>query len=194
MTNEEMFQIVESITYKPGWKIGFYAIAGEPETEPYVQLEVTEESDASLDACKRDGVRTPWKSGKRFLSQHMCRQEVVGTVFGLIEGAEKHEMREWFRYKGASIYNPHLDPDELVKLARKASSFNVRENSMTMEEGPPEQPKIWWVTLGPYPNWDECPTIPGRVIEWHENQGTMARSYLYKGTHMSGAMLAVNQG
>ncbi|KVK62672.1 hypothetical protein L905_19065 [Agrobacterium sp. TS43] len=65
----------------------------------------------------------------------MCRQEVVGVVFGLIKDAELHETHEWFRYRGASIYNPHLDPDALVNLARKASSFVTRDNAMTMTEG-----------------------------------------------------------
>ena len=65
----------------------------------------------------------------------MCRQEVVGVVFSAIEKAELHEMREFFRYRGASIYNPHIDPDVLVAVAKKASSFNMRENAMSMTEG-----------------------------------------------------------
>lgn len=134
MTNEEMFKIVDAVTYKRGWHVGFFAVAADPSERPYVQLSVSEESDASLDSVKRDGSRTPWKSGKRYLSPHMCRQEIVGVVFGLIKDAEMHEVHEWFRYKGASIYNPHLDPDALASLARKASSFVTRENAMSMEE------------------------------------------------------------
>lgn len=37
-------------------------------------------------------------------------------------------------YRGASIYNPHLDPDVLAHVATRGSSFIQRENSMTMEE------------------------------------------------------------
>lgn len=65
----------------------------------------------------------------------MCRQEVVGAVFGAIRAAEEHEMKEWFTYKGARIFNPHLDPDVLAEVARSKSSFNFRENAMSMEEG-----------------------------------------------------------
>ncbi|MCG7507086.1 hypothetical protein [Mesorhizobium retamae] len=130
MTHEEMAEILEAITYKPGWHI----LVGFQHDQPYVQLHVTEESDATLDSCSRDGKRTPWRGSKRFLSTHMCRQEIVGAVFGLIQDAESHEMREWFRYRGASIYNPHLDPDALVPVARRKSSFVLRENAMTMEE------------------------------------------------------------
>lgn len=133
MTFAEIQAIVFAITYKPGWEIWLYE--GTPNDQrPYVQIHVTEESDASLDSALHDGTRTPWKSAKRHLSPFMCRQEIVGLVFGLIKDAEEHEMREWFRYRGASIFNPHLDPDVLVGVARKASSFVTRENAMSMEE------------------------------------------------------------
>ncbi|MCC5780552.1 hypothetical protein H7H48_15935 [Nitratireductor sp. B36] len=130
MTPKELSEIVSSITYKPGWIVHLKADFG----RPYLQLEVTTETDASLDSYLRDGTRTPWKSGKRYLSPHMCRQEVVGAVFDLIKAAELHETHEWFRYRGASIYNPHLDPDALVEVARKRSSFITRENAMSMED------------------------------------------------------------
>lgn len=131
ITTSEIREIVEAITYKPGWTVHLLMDGA---LRPYVQLEVSTESDASLDSVARDGSRAPWKSGKRYLSIHMCRQEIVGTVFDLIKAAELHETHEWFRYRGASIYNPHLDPDVLVKVARKRSSFVTRDNAMTMEE------------------------------------------------------------
>lgn len=134
MTSQEMGELVAAITYKPGWTLRLHHEYGKGVSRPYLQLSVDESSDASLDSAKRDGSRTPWKSGKRYLSEHMCRQEVVGAAFGLIKDAEMHEVHEWFRYKGASIFNPHLDPDVLVGVARRASSFNVRDNAMTMEE------------------------------------------------------------
>jgi hypothetical protein len=129
LTLEEIGSIVGSITYKPGWTVLF-----EGGERPFVQVSVSAESDASLDSAKRDGTRTPWKSGKRYLSWHMCRQEIVGVVFDLIKAAELHEAHEWFRYRGASIYNPHLDPDVLADVARRASSFVVRDNAMSMVE------------------------------------------------------------
>lgn len=127
---EDVREIVAAISYKPGWT----AAVMETNDSWFVQLSVSAESDASLDSVSRDGTRTPWKSGKRQLSKHMCRQEIVGVVFDLIKAAEMHEVHEWFRYRGASIYNPHLDPDVLVSVARRASSFVTRENAMSMEE------------------------------------------------------------
>lgn len=130
LTNEDILSIVSRITYKPGWSV----LMGFDGDRPFIQAEVDEGAEASLDSAKRDGSRTPWKSGKRYLSRHMCRQEVVGAVFGLLKDAELHEIHEWFRYRGASIFNPHLDPDVLATVARKASSFVVRENAMSMAE------------------------------------------------------------
>lgn len=143
----DMKLLVESCTYKPGWtidfhfgekvfsghrRIGFGTVETFTYPRPWLQLFIDATTEASLDSAKRDGSRTPWKSGKRYLSPHMCRQEVVGAVFGLIKDAEMHEIHEWFRYKGASIFNPHLDPDVLASVAGKAASFNVREDAMMM--------------------------------------------------------------
>lgn len=138
----DIHKIVRQITYKPGWKILLEGL----DDRPYVQVEVTAESDASLDSQKRDGTRTPWKSAKRYLSPHMCRQEIVGAVFGLIKDAEMHEVHEWFRYKGASIFNPHLDPDVLVEVARRKESFVTRQNAMSMEEPTPRG--TGWTAVG----------------------------------------------
>lgn len=124
LSRQEMQDIVDNITYKPTWCINLK----EDERGLYVQISATTLDSVSL-------VSTSWTGGKNYLSEWMCRQEVVGVVFSAIEKAELHEMREFFRYKGASIYNPHLDPDALVAVARKASSFNMRDNAMTMTEG-----------------------------------------------------------
>ena len=124
MDVEAINSIISLITYKPNWKIKLHGTI----SSMYLQLEVTNSVDSvSHEACD-------WKSGKRYLSKHMCRQEIVGVVFSMIEAAEMHELREWFRYKNAAIYNPHLDPDALVGVASKAKNFNVRINAMDMSE------------------------------------------------------------
>jgi len=124
----EFGAIIGQITYKPGW----YFRVGIDGDRMWVQIGVTEEAEISFDPIA--GKKNPWRGGKHYLSPHMCRQEVVGIVFHALERAEMHELKEWFRYKGRSIYNPHLDPDKLVELAAKIDNFNVRENVMTMEE------------------------------------------------------------
>jgi len=130
MTPEDFKSIVSNITYKPGWTF----LLNQDGDRWYIQAAVSEESDLTLDPTRKTTGRTAWKSGKRYLSTHMCRQEVVGTVLGLIKDAETHEIHEWFRYRNAAIYNPHLDPDALVEVARKKASFSIRENAMSMVE------------------------------------------------------------
>lgn len=126
MNYAEIKTIIELITYKPGWSI----ILGQDSSggRPYIQI-----GAATPDSTDPSNV-VPWKSAKHYLSPFMCRQEVVGTVYHAIERAELHEMNEFFRYKGASIYNPHLDPDALAELARHRSAFNMRVDSMSMQE------------------------------------------------------------
>lgn len=121
MDKKEIWELLSECKYKPGWELHFVW-----EDRPYIQWEVQ-----GLDSINHQAVT--WKTGKRYLSEFMCRQEIVASVFSLALAAEEHEAREWFRYKGASIYNPHLDPEALAELARKASSFNMRENAMNPE-------------------------------------------------------------
>lgn len=124
----EVVQIITSITYKPGW----YLRNGIDNGRMWVQIGVTEEAEISFDPI--EGKKVPWRGAKHYLSPHMCRQEIVGTILHAIERAEMHEVHEWFRYKGRSIYNPHIDPDVLVEVASKKKNFNTRDNAMTMEE------------------------------------------------------------
>lgn len=130
MTLSEIQELVSACKYKPGWEI-FLGYEEEGD-RPYIQIKVSTLAEASVDSIT--GLKAAWSGGKRYLSYHMCRQEVVGAVFGAIKDAEMHETHEWFRYKGASIYNPHLDPDALAGVARRKNSFNVRKNAMSMEE------------------------------------------------------------
>ncbi len=112
--------MVNQCSYKEGWNI----LCKQDSKGVYIQLA------NSLAICSITREPTPWVSGKRYLSEWMCKQEIVGVVFALIKDAEMHEMHEFFRYKGACIYNPHIDPDVLVEVARKKSSFVVRDDSM----------------------------------------------------------------
>lgn len=130
MTLDEIAEIIGRITYKPGW----HWVLGKDGDRPYLQVAVDATAEASLCSQKRDGTREPWRSGKRYLSLHMCRQEVVGVMFDLIKSAELHEVHEWFRYRGASIYNPHLDPDVLAHVASRKEAFVTRDNAMSMVE------------------------------------------------------------
>ena len=116
------------ITYKPGW----YIRTGIEPGRMWFQVGVTEEAEISFDPIA--GEKVPWRGAKHYLSPHMCRNEIVSDAKHAIDRAEMHETNEWFRYKGKSIYNPHIDPDSLVEVARFAKNFNTRDNAMTMDD------------------------------------------------------------
>ena len=129
----EMERLVNACAYKHGWFIHFSrGIAGNPvdKPRPYIQIENLDGVDALTD------LPAPWKGGKHYISLYACRQEVVSTVYTAIMAAEMHEMRENFHFRGRSIYNPHIDPDVLAEVCADKSSFNLRDNSMSMEETP----------------------------------------------------------
>ncbi len=127
MNFEEMKEVVSTITYKPGMDLN--CLWDNASNRAYLQLWVEN------GVCAVTGLPAPWRSGKLYLSKHMTRQEIVGKAFSVIKSAEGHEMREWFRYRGRSIYNPHLDPDALWDIAGAADNFMEREDnaSMTLE-------------------------------------------------------------
>ena len=122
MTIDDIYDILREVDYKPGWHIDIMA---EPDGgRPYLQVRIDERSAAAI--CARTGAIEIWKGGKVYLSPHMCRQEIVGAAFGAFKSAEDHELREWFKYRGVAIYDPHLDPDKLVAFAADPANRNVR--------------------------------------------------------------------
>ena len=67
---------------------------------------------------------------KWMLSFHMGNSEIVRTVFQAIQGAVAHELTEAFKYKGARIFNPHMDYDELaVAIKNKVVGLQLRDEA-----------------------------------------------------------------
>jgi len=80
------------------------------------------------DADKPNTDKTWQHCRKWFISRHACKAEVVRTAFKAVVAAEEHEVGENFRYRGARIHSPHLDPDVLVRVfEREAKPFNKRK-------------------------------------------------------------------
>ena len=127
-TLQDFQNLITSISYKAGWQF----ITREDDRGIYLQLRVTADADVAIDPFTRE--TTPWSGAKHYLSPHMCDSEVVGTVFDAIRRAEEHEMREWFRFKNRSVYNPHISVHVLHSIAGKLANLDLRENAMTMIE------------------------------------------------------------
>ena len=50
---------------------------------------------------------------KWYISKFACRSEIVQTLLLAVLTAEEHEAREKFTYRGAALFGPHKDVDEL---------------------------------------------------------------------------------
>jgi hypothetical protein len=55
---------------------------------------------------------------KWLISPKMTDSEIVQTAFKLCITSMEHRTREAFKYKGARIFGPHFDVEDLVKLCK----------------------------------------------------------------------------
>lgn len=62
---------------------------------------------------------------KWYLSRHMTKSEIVQTAWAAVQAAELHEAREKFRYRGAALFKPHYDVDDLAALSRVSSEVRT---------------------------------------------------------------------
>lgn len=79
------------------------------------------------DIDRISGEVTLQRCRKWYLSPHMVNSEIVRTAFKAVMAAMEHEVEEEFKYKGARIFNPHMDLDNLVDFAKKKENISVRE-------------------------------------------------------------------
>ncbi len=110
----EIVEIVSQITYKD-WI--FYV--NEKNGVPYLQIQF-------YDICSISKKKEIQKCRKWQLSYHMVRSEVVRTAYKALLAAVEHEAAENFKYKGARIFNPHFDLDNMVDFCKK-ENISVRE-------------------------------------------------------------------
>lgn len=109
LTKGEVIAIMADVDYR-GWNF----IVGVMNDGCYIQ--------ASFEAVNWD----VQLGRKWYLSPHATRSEVVQTALKAVLTAEEHEAREHFRYKGQTIFFPHLDVDEMAEI-RKAAMEDRRE-------------------------------------------------------------------
>lgn len=56
------------------------------------------------------------KGRKWYISRHSTKSEVVQTILKAALTSAEHMVREHFTYKGARIFGPHFNVDDLVEL------------------------------------------------------------------------------
>lgn len=80
-----------------------------------------------MDKCSVSGKEEPQHCRKWTLSYHMVDCEVIRTAFKAVQTAMEHEVQEQFTYKGARIFNPHLNLDSLVDVALNKKNIQIRK-------------------------------------------------------------------
>lgn len=62
------------------------------------------------------GVVTTQYTRKWLIEVTNTRSEIVATAFKCALTSMEHRTREWFKYEGKSIYQPHYDVDDLWEI------------------------------------------------------------------------------
>jgi hypothetical protein len=118
------------------WRIEVRNDTGNPDTawtpgRPFLQI-VCDEG-----ICNVTGKPMKWTSRKWFLSPHMTDGEIVQTALKACLTAAEHEIREKFKYRGMSIFDPHYDIEKLVELRRNPDSIKERDEIILHDEDHP---------------------------------------------------------
>ncbi len=106
--------VLARISYKKGWKLSLHRDSG-TEWLWWLQVHFTVPDMIT-------GKPFHFNS-RRWLvdGEHQTYDDIVGTAFLAIKTAEEHEVMEFFKLDGISIFNPHITPD--ARKAAFAASF-----------------------------------------------------------------------
>ncbi len=103
MTPDEAVAVVESISYKPNWKI----MATHNVDQFAVVMCVMHKAEDTY----HPGVEIPVVLTKTLHNLSLERSHgedfLLEEVHRMIREVELHELDEWFKYKGQRIYDPH---------------------------------------------------------------------------------------
>lgn len=88
-----------------------------PNGRIYVQI-------SYLAICTKTKKLQKWNGRKYYLSDYMTDDEVIKTCYFAFETAIKHEVMEAFKVDGITLFNPHLNFEELLKISNKEIKRN----------------------------------------------------------------------
>lgn len=102
--------VADDITYKAGYRLRCEIDQKDPQGRLFYQVE-----------CHRPdaltGVMGIGHGGKAYLSEHMTMSELVRKAMSLFLAYEEHECREFFRWRGAQVFGPHISIEALASIA-----------------------------------------------------------------------------
>lgn len=102
---------------------------GESGSTPYLQV-------LFVDKDRITGEEEIQRCRKWQLSYHGVDSETVRTAYKAVEAAMLHEVQEAFKYKGARIFNPHLDLDTL------ADAINAHDVTLSLRDESEYRPTV----------------------------------------------------
>lgn len=114
-TLADIREIVARCAY-PGFEFKVDADGDIEQLYPWCQIVCHEGVDTTT------GQPASWTGRKWKLSFHMTDTEVVQTVWAAVQRAIIHETCELFKFKGAAIYDRHLDVHLLADLALRGEA------------------------------------------------------------------------
>lgn len=101
MTFSEVQKILNRIRYKPN----FMLCLQEHSPEVWMMWTAFETIDAT------DGKPISLESRIWFMTPHFSEEDIIHTAFLCFKQMEEHEMMEFFKVDGISIFNPHITID-----------------------------------------------------------------------------------
>ena len=100
MTMQEALSIMEGVTYKPGWRIGYTQSSD-------VHLLVTLFAPPWADTVNKGNMIELQFSDTFNVAKMGHRGKLLKAVRRLCHYAECHEADEWLRYDGTMVHDPH---------------------------------------------------------------------------------------
>ncbi len=100
MSFSKLEQIVQGLTYKPGWRITPYDCL-------FGSLEVFVSSAEVECVNKLEGEKSRLRGPSVKVEKHWTEEKIVYEIYKKIEAIEMHELDEWFQQQGRKVYDPH---------------------------------------------------------------------------------------
>lgn len=97
----ELQSILDEVTYKPGWEI---RVRGTDHEGAQIVMVVHEMPDSTQPGKTLDlGIVS-------YLPPMQDEQALLNWLAWRIERIENHEVREWLKLRGETVFDPHADP------------------------------------------------------------------------------------
>lgn len=123
MTGPEVARILDAVQFKDWiFYVGHFVGRNPEDDRVFIQVRYLE-----ADADHDDATALEIQHGRKWLiSKHATVSEVVQTAFKAVVTSMEHQAREHFTYRGARVFGPHFDVDQLVALCRTPESLDAR--------------------------------------------------------------------